>query len=94
MTVNETLLRSAPSGLLTVFRIRRLPRSRVIEFPTVIENVPPFVSIDTDAGVYVIAPHVNPGIAAGATSVNVHVFPVGIPGTVAGNPGDTPTVPV
>ena len=44
----------------------------------------PLVELITiDVGLYVGAAHVNPGIAAGATSVTVHVFPVGIPDTVA-----------
>ena len=42
---------SAPSGLSTDFEILQLPRSRVIELPTVISNVPPLVAITTEAGV-------------------------------------------
>ena len=48
-----------------------------------ISNVPLVELITIDDGLYVAAAHVKPPIAAGATSVTVHVFPVGIPDTVA-----------
>ena len=74
--------------------IVNVPRSLRIELPTVIVNVPDVLPITIELGVYVIVPHVKPGIAAGATSVTEHVFPVGMPVTVAGAPGATDRDPV
>ena len=76
----------APSGFDNVLAIVNVPRSRVIEFPTVTLNSPDVLPITIDAGVYVIAPHVYPAIGVGATSTTEHVFPVGTPVTVAGDP--------
>ena len=82
MTVNDAGT-DAPSGFDSVFLIVNVPRSRVIEFWTVMMNVPLVELITIDVGLYVGAAHVKPLIAAGATSVTVQEFPVGIPVTVA-----------
>ena len=74
----------APSGFDNVFLIVNVPVSRRIAFWTVISKVPLVELITIDVGLYVGAAHVKPPIAAGATSVTVHEFPVGIPVTVAG----------
>ena len=51
---------------------------------TVITNVPLVELITIDDGLYVGAAQVKPPMAAGATSVTVHVLLVGMPVTVAG----------
>ena len=85
---------AAPSGFDSVFLIVNVPRSRLIAFWTVITNVPLVELITIDVGLYVGAAHVKPPIAAGATSVTVQVFPVGIPVTVAGVLVETVLLPV
>ncbi len=69
--------------------------SRRITLFTVRTNEPPTELMTTDAaGVYVGADHTNPAIGASAASVIVHVFPVGMPVTVAGLLGETDLLPV
>ena len=68
--------------------------SRRITLFTVRTNEPPTELMTTDAGVYVGADHANPAIGASAASVIVHVFPVGMPVTVAGLLGETDLLPV
>jgi hypothetical protein len=55
----------------------------VIEFCTVTVKVPPVDPMTIDAGEYAGAAHVKPAIGAGVTSVTEHVFPVGMPVTIA-----------
>jgi diphthamide synthase (EF-2-diphthine--ammonia ligase) len=51
-------------------------------------------SISIDTGVTVAAAHVNPVIGVNVASLTVHVFPVGIPPTLAEPPAPTGTDPV
>src|SRR5258706_4869300 len=81
-------------GGSVIFLTMIVPRSRVTEFPTVNVNVPVVEPITIDAGVNVAVAHVNPVIGVNVASLTEHVFPVGIPDTVAEPPAATDFDPV